>query len=208
MSPLPSRMVDRWRVRGDQLPGEEVLYWHILLRDHPAVVALAERAQERLVPFADGLHFTPLEWLHITTLVVGRPPDDEAQLKMTADVARDLLERADPARVDVGRVLYHPEAIVLAVEPRDALARFRSAAQAATRAVDVHGDVAPWFPHVTVAYSTADQPAAPIISALGRRLPSASLTLDTLQLVSQVGPERSWNWRVLGEIPTGGSSGG
>ncbi|MEV5570536.1 2'-5' RNA ligase family protein [Spirillospora sp. NPDC052269] len=204
MSPLPTRMIDRWQKRRDQLPGEEVLYWHILVGDQPEAVALARLAQERLAPFAADLHFTPLEWLHITAMVVG-PPSDTVPEKVLRETRKRLAAIA-PARVEIGSVAYHPEAIVLLVEPFEALRPFRHAVRAASRAIAGRDDLdsqVPWIPHITLAYSTASRPAGPLITALGRRLPRRSLTLDTLELVNQIGPERSWAWQPLAAVTCG-----
>lgn len=114
MSPLPDRMIDRWRTRPDPAPDEAQLYWHILMRDQPQVCALAAIARQRLAAFS-GLHFTPEH---------------------------------------------------------------------------------PWRPHITLVYSTEEQPAAPIITALGRDLPCSSITVDTIHLIAQHGSERSWNWQT------------
>jgi hypothetical protein len=43
------------------------------MRDYPEVMDLARQAQQRLAGF-DGLHMTPLRWLHITTSSPGQPP--------------------------------------------------------------------------------------------------------------------------------------
>ena len=72
MSPLPTQMVDRWRNRTKPQPGQGTFYWHMLIGRYPQ--AIAREAQERLAPFS-GLHYTPLRWLHITTLVVGSTDD-------------------------------------------------------------------------------------------------------------------------------------
>ena len=60
-----------------------------------------------------------------------------------------------------------------------------------------------WIPHVTVAYSTEDQPADPIIAALGRELPECPVMIDAIHLVAQHGPERAWNWQSLARITLG-----
>jgi len=61
---LPDQMIDRWENRPEPPPGGGVVSWHMLMRDHPEVVYLARQAQQRLAGF-DGLHMTPLAWLHI-----------------------------------------------------------------------------------------------------------------------------------------------
>jgi hypothetical protein len=48
-----------------------------------------------------------------------------------------------------------------------------------------------------VAYSTEDQPDDPIIAALGRELPAGQITIDSVSLVAQHGPEREWAWQPL-----------
>ena len=71
---LPDQMTDRWQDRPEPAPGEGVVSWHLLMRDYPEVVDLARRAQQRLAGF-DGLHMTPLHWLHMTTLLAGPAAD-------------------------------------------------------------------------------------------------------------------------------------
>jgi hypothetical protein len=71
---LPDQMTDRWRNRDDPAPGQGVVYWHMLMRDHPEVADLARQARQRLARFS-GLHFTPLNWLHMTALF-GGPADN------------------------------------------------------------------------------------------------------------------------------------
>lgn len=207
---LPVAMVDRWRDRADPGPGEGIVYWHVLMRDQPAVVDLARQAQDRLAGFS-GLHMTPLQWLHMTTLVAG--PEEEflaSGLQEMTRVAAELLAATPPVRVRLGKIVYHPQAVMLAVTPAEALAPFRRAAVTATRAVAWTGQAASeaasgdaWAPHVTICYSTAEQPAQPIIDALGMRLPECEIEITTLSLVIQRGPELSWDWAPVGAVEVG-----
>jgi 2'-5' RNA ligase len=103
-------------------------------------------------------------------------------------------------------VLYHPEAIALAVSPGDDLTPLLEAVQAATRAATGDDGVLahqPWTPHLTVAYSSARQPAAPIIAAVGRELPPCDMVIRAVSLVDQDGPEDLWNWEAIGRVPLG-----
>jgi 2'-5' RNA ligase len=207
MSPIPDRMIDRWENRVDQAPGEDRIYWHMLVGEHPQVAALAQTAQERLAGFS-GLHMTPLKWLHITALIAGSASDiTGSQLDQMADSAAQLLAGTPPITVTVGKILYHPEAIMLAARPGDSLTPVREAAQASThRATGTHGQTgnrSPWTPHITLCYSTADQPADPIITALGHELPSAEIQISSISLVIQRGPERQWDWHAIATIPFG-----
>lgn len=206
MSPLPDHLIDRWKDRPEPAPGHGAVYWHVLLGHDPQVRAIARQAQERLATFR-GLHMTPLKWLHMTVLAAGPARDTETgALAHMLDVASQSLSDEPPVSVSLGKILYHPEAIVLAAQPVAALTPLREAAQKATRLVG-HGRAADrptdepsqaWFPHVTLCYSTMRQPAGPIVAALGRELPSCTVSIDALSLVIQRGAERDWDWRPVG----------
>jgi len=167
---------------------------------------MVSAAQERLASFP-RLHMTPRHWLHITTLIVGSADEiGDGRMQAMLAHARQSLSGSAPIDATIGRILYHPEAVMLKVQPVDALSPILKAAQSATRAVVGRdgtvngGSTASWTPHVTVCYSTARQPAEPVISALGKELPSCDITIDALSLVVQRGPERLWDWHVIGSV--------
>ena len=201
---LPDQMTDRWQDRPEPAPGEAVVSWHLLMRDYPEVVDLARRAQRRLAGF-DGLHMTPLRWLHVTTLLAG-PAADFApdKLRQMTETAAGLLADTPAAAVTLGQVLYHPEAIMLGVTPAETLTAIYDAARSATHQVTGEhppdGRPARWRPHITICYSTSSQPAKPIIDALGTRLPGCDIDISALSLVIQHGPERAWDWSIVSTI--------
>jgi 2'-5' RNA ligase len=203
-STLPTMMRDRWQHRADPAPGEGVVYWHMPMHGFPQVVSLVREAQQRLAHFG-GLHMTPLERLHMTTLVAG-PADRFTgdQLGTMARTASSMLADTHPVTVTIGRILYHPEAITLGVSPAEALAPIRNAALAATRMVtgqdDGAADSESWIPHVTVCYSTSHQPAAPLIAELGKSFPPCDVQVSALDLIIQRGPERRWDWSTAATI--------
>ncbi len=207
MTTLPAQMIDRWRYRADPLPGQDVVYWHVLMRDYPQAVKLADCAQQRLSTFP-GLHMTPLEWLHMTTMVVG-PADgfNDAQFAEMVETATEQLRDVSPIRIELGRVWYHPEAIMLAVSPAQALTPIREAARVATSTGTnkrcPNADTQTWRPHITISYSTAHQDAAPIVATLGHELPTCDIEIDTVSLVIQHGPERRWDWSTIATIQLG-----
>jgi 2'-5' RNA ligase len=210
MSPLPARFTGRWSNRS-RLSYDDAVCWHVLLGGDAAVRATAATARQRLARFA-GLHMTPQEWLHVTILRAGTTGtvtrDDMS--RMLARAQNDLAGTA-PVTVTLERVLYHPEAIVLGVSPGSALAPVFAAARTATREVlgadagDVEGSE--FVPHMTLCYSTAEQPAAPVITELGRALPPCKVTIGELSLVVQEGREDGWNWRVAGTVQLLGGMG-
>jgi hypothetical protein len=207
MSPLPGQFTNRWRERPREQSFEDAVCWHVLLGAQPAVRAIAANARQRLERFS-GLYMTPMRWLHMTVLLAG-PAAEIGQ-----DVRQEMLVRASsrlsataPVTVTLSRVFYHPEAIVIGVSPASALTPVFEAAQAATREVtgacgvtSSSGAASAWIPHLTLCYSTTEQPAGPIIAALGKTLPPCEVTIDTLSLVVQKGPEPLWDWHPVGDV--------
>jgi len=202
MSPFPTQLVDRWRDRAEPGPGQGTVYWHVLLGRYPQVRAIAKEAQQRLARFS-GLHMTPHKWLHMTTLIVGSTDEvtsDEMDA-MVGEAAR-ILSDVDPIEAVLNRVLYHPEAIMLRVDPKDALNPILEAAQSATLAVTGRTGVisgsASWTPHMTLCYSTSQQSAGPIIDVLGKEVPGCRVRINALSLVVQRGGELLWDWYPIG----------
>ncbi len=121
--------------------------------------------------------------------------------------AASLLADVPPVTVTLGRVLYHPEAIMLGVTPAETLQPIHDAAvqatQQATGTPDTGTDPPSWIPHITICYSTADRPAQPLIDALGLQLPSCDIQVSALSLVIQHGPERTWDWSIIDTIHLG-----
>jgi len=141
----------------------------------------------------------------MTTLIAGFAEEfTEDEVGDMVERARQLLAGIPPITVTLGRILYHPEAIVFALRPGAALDPVFKAVRAATHLAATGEETArsqAWTPHVTVAYSTSVQPAGPIIAALGRELPSCQVTISRIDLVVQEGSERLWNWRSIAEVP-------
>jgi 2'-5' RNA ligase len=201
-------MINRWQNREEPGAGQGTIYWHILVGDEPEVRTAAATAQKRLADFP-GLHMPPPEWLHITTLVVG--PTDEISTGQQQDMvaaASELLVELPPVDVTLGRIFYHPEAIAAEVQPAGPLQQIRNAIQTATLKVtgrEGHTEgPAQWLPHMTLAYSETEQPAEPLITALGREIPTTEFTINAVTLVNQQGPERLWNWHPVGRTPLRG----
>ena len=203
MSPLPVQFTDRWGDRLGRPSYQDAVCWHLLLGDCPGVREIAAQARQRLARFS-GLHMTPERWLHVTVLLAG-PASAITRDQMDAMLSRaqTALSQTAPVTVTLGRVLYHPEGIALGISPANALTPVFEAAQAATREVIgtsgiVETPGTAWFPHLTLCYTTSEQPAAPVIAELGKALPGREVTIDRLSLVLQHGPEQLWDWRIAG----------
>jgi 2'-5' RNA ligase len=207
MSPLPTQMADHWWQRPGRLPGRMLYHWHLTFADQPKVIELAEMAQARLEGLS-GLDMVAPHWLHLTTLIVGFADEiPESSVARIVCGARERLATVAPIPVTLGRVGYHPQGITLVVEPVDALNPVLTAVREATDAAGCEGytDTDPWIPHVSVAYSNSDGPAAPIINALGRWLPKTEVTIKSISLVSQTQVGHSWQWQPVAEVHLTGS---
>jgi 2'-5' RNA ligase len=202
-------MIDRWQDRPEPAPGEGLIYWHMLVGTDPDVIALARAARRKLAPFT-GLHLTPYAWLHMTALIAGPASEISGEhIRQMAITAGRRLANFAPITVTVGKILFHSEAIMLAVQPAEALLPVLEAVRDATQEVTGRpgrtGSKLPWTPHITIAYSTAHQPAEPIITALGPSLPERKVQISTVSVVNQQGPERSWDWHPEATIRFGTS---
>ena len=146
------------------------------------------------------------QWLHLTTLIAGYADKDTPdQIRVMADQAQRLLARTPPVTIAPGASQRHPRAIMLGVGPPGALDPVLRAAQEAARTAtgrdgELHSE--PWTPHITLAYSNTVRPAAPVIDALGRDLPSQQAAVTSISLVSQ-SPEQLWTWHLVTEVPFG-----
>jgi 2'-5' RNA ligase len=152
------------------------------------------------------MHMTPLRWLHLTVLTAGPAAQvsDHDRNEMLA-IARSSLSGIGAITIELSRIFYHPEAIVLLAQPAEALSPIREAAQQATQEVTgLSGSddrsSPQWTPHVTLCYSVSDQPAKPIIGALGKELPKCQVSIDNLSLVVQQGAEWHWRWSSVGAV--------
>ena len=130
---LPEQFTDRRQDRSGAPDFTDSVCWHLLLGDLEPVQAIAAEAHQRLVGFT-GLHMTPLRWLHATVLLGGRAADlTQPDLEQMLTKARLELNGIAPPSVTLGRVIYHPEGIVLPMSPASALAPVFEAVQAANR---------------------------------------------------------------------------
>jgi 2'-5' RNA ligase len=205
VSPLPTRLADHWWQRPGRRPGRLLYHWHMLFHDQPVVHELAAAAQRKLADLP-GLDLVPLQWLHLTMLVAGFADEVPSQAVDTmVTTAQQLLALEQPIPVSLGRVFYHPEAVVLLVEPADALAPVLSAMQVATREAGCSGRTGsdPWQPHISIAYSNGTGPAAPVIEALGLRVPSTEIMIGSVSLVAQAQVGHSWQWQPVAEVRLG-----
>jgi 2'-5' RNA ligase len=201
-----SPLADHWWWRPGVCPGRRLLVWHILLGDQSEVRDLVRHCQDKLTDL-DGLDLIPAEWLHMTTQIVGfadEIPDEEIEAMINA--AAERLADLDPVQVEVGKMWFHPEAVMLTARPAHILDPVRLAirdAVAATVSRHQLADEPDWTPHVSVAYSNATGPAAPIIAAFKIPPRPRPMTVRQVHLVTQQRAGHLYRWDDLAPVQLG-----
>jgi 2'-5' RNA ligase len=200
-------MADHWWWRPGWRPGRRMYTWHFTFADQPAVQDLSAGYQASLAGLP-GLDLVPARWLHLTTQGIGFTDEvTDADLAAIIAASRRRLVDVSPARVTVGPARLTPEALLLDVTPSGALTAIRAGLRAAI------GDVWPgripetdaWTPHVSVAYSNTDEPAAPYAAALAGCAGTADVTLGSVQAIV-LGRDHhvyEWDTRDTITLPSG-----
>ncbi|GAA4630250.1 hypothetical protein GCM10023196_054820 [Actinoallomurus vinaceus] len=177
----------------------------------PEIGKLAKECQQRLIT-VPGLDPVPTPWLHMTTQIVGFA--DEISDSELADMIASVSERmrsVTPTSVSLGRPLFHSEAVVLGATPREGLDAARSGirqAVAVTVRTNQLADDPDWVPHLSVAYSNSDAPAAPVIAAMQPPPPPVDVTIDRIDLVSQERVGHCYVWDGVASVELGAARSG
>lgn len=193
---------DHWSVTDPNWePGRDRLEWLITLAEHPVVAPVAERLRDvlarpylRRVP-SDGLHVT----LH-DVAVEGRIEGEG--LERLVWEARDACGRCPAVQLQLGAPRLMRTAVVLPVEPADALDELRGALHDADCLVRGRGarplpKGAAAAPHVTLAYASRAALADDLEAVLAAVTLDATFVVEELSLVRLT---RSYRWDVLARV--------
>ena len=122
---------------------------------------------------------TPLRWLHATVLLAGRAADlTQADLDQMLSEGKTQAQRhrapdGHPRPRDLP-LRRHRAPHVPGERPGPDLRSCPGRHPRGHRSPGITSTPGPsWVPHVTLCYSTSQQPAAPVIAALGKTLPAA-----------------------------------
>jgi 2'-5' RNA ligase len=205
---LPGRMRDHWWWRPGWRAGRSMYTWHVTFEDQSELHEFVKGYQRALAPLP-GLDMIPVRWLHLTMQGVGFT--DEIAPKDVADIAeaaRKRLAACEPVSLSIGPAQVDPEAILLHVSPSGALNPVRDGVRAAI--ADVLGgsgvpETEDWTPHISIAYSNNDGPAAPYAEALSTA-PSApvDLTVSAASLIQLSRDTHLYQWTTKAEVPFSG----
>jgi 2'-5' RNA ligase len=206
MSPLPERMTDHWWWRPGVRPSRRLYVWHILFEDQPGVGALVQACQVLLTEIP-GLDPVSQPWLHMTTQIVGFADEiNDTETDAMIEATAKRLQRLEPVPVALGRPLFHSEAVVLGMRPGRALDPVRdSIREAVANTVRIHqlADQPDWTPHLTIAYSNREAPAAPVIEAMRPAPGMVDVRIKEVHLVSQERVDRTYRWNRVAAVSLG-----
>jgi 2'-5' RNA ligase len=164
---------DHWWWRPGWRVGRHFYACHFTMNEHPRLTRLVTQYQAPLKTF-QGLDLIPDQWLHLTMQGIGFVDDlDENDVARLAQELRESLASLSPPVVTFQRPVVRPEAVYLAAEPAESVATIRAAVRATIAAVlgDDRVELASehvqgYRPHVSIAYSNAEQPAERIVETL------------------------------------------
>jgi hypothetical protein len=180
--------------------------WHVTFGDQPAVRDLAAQARD-LLRDVPGLVLIPGPWLHLTTQGVGFSDEvSAADLAAITTAARSRLAAVPPAAVTICPARVLDEGVGCDAHPAAALTPVRDAVRAAIG--DVWGTArvpgeSDWWPHVSLAYASADGPAAPAEAALAGFTAAAAITVTEVQLILLGRDDHLYQWETQATVRLG-----
>jgi len=182
--------------------------FHFTFGDQPAVCELAAACQARLAGLP-GLDPAPAQWLHLTVQDVGFTDEvADRDVAAVAEAARARLASLGPARVTVGPADAVTESVVLRVGPVAGLVAIRASLRMAiSDVIPLTSLIGPaqFWPHISVAYSSAMLPAAPYEAALAGHTAAAEVLLDTVRLIVLGRDHHQYEWTTRETIPLRGT---
>ncbi|MGE7439939.1 2'-5' RNA ligase family protein [Kitasatospora sp. NPDC001175] len=206
MTDTPERMADHWWWRPGWSVGRRFYTWHLTFADAPDVHQLAADYRHALADVA-GLDLIPDPWLHLTMQGIGFVGEvSESEARAIAAAAAVHLAKVPAFDLALGPAIVTPEALLLKASPSAKVDAVRTAIRAGIG--DLWSKVpeaADGFrPHVSVAYSNANGPAAPAAAALETVTSyPATFRVATAELIVLHRDRRMYEWEPLVSVPLG-----
>ncbi|HVQ95189.1 MAG TPA: 2'-5' RNA ligase family protein [Mycobacteriales bacterium] len=201
-------MRDHWWWRPGWRPGRSFYSWHLTFAGQHALYALVDAYQDALRPLP-GLDLIPHQWLHLTMQGIGFTDEvSDDQVRQISAAAADRLAAVPAPTLTFHRPAVTAEALPLGPTPAEPVDAIRDAIRAGI--ADVWGpggvpEAAGGFrAHVSLAYSSATGPAAPIIEALGRvATEPITVSVRAASLIVVNRDNRMYEWQTYATAPLG-----
>jgi 2'-5' RNA ligase len=196
-----TRMVNHWLKPG-WYRGRQFYSWYLTFEHCSALHDLARYYGAALAGLP--VDIVPVQWLHLTIQSIGVAGEVSGEdLRGIGDAAATHCAAIPSFDVTIGRMVVHPEAVVMLATPSESLRSLRSSLRNAIADVwgmdavlDTEGSRDEFVPHVTLAYSRGDEPAAPLIDAvraIDRRFVTLPVNAAHLLSVQRDVPAYRWS---------------
>ncbi|TDC66079.1 2'-5' RNA ligase family protein [Micromonospora sp. KC207] len=184
---LPT-LTEHWYWRPGWHAGRHFYTWHLTFQDQPALHHLVTDLQQQLT-LRPGLDLVPLDGLHLTTQGIGFTDEiPDSDIEAIVAETRQRCAALPPLKLSLGPVDPDAEGIGLLVQPWDPVERIRTTIRATIAAVwhTVPEPADGFRPHVTIAYSGAPAPTAPIRAQLAdlRHLLPVTAMISDMSLIA------------------------
>ncbi|MFD7278389.1 2'-5' RNA ligase family protein [Streptomyces sp. NPDC059862] len=207
MTTQPETMRNHWWWRPGWRVGRRFYTWHLTFEGQSDVHRLAAEYRSALAPLGDTLTPIPDRWLHLTMQGIGFVGEvKEQDVHAVVDAARTHLAAVPAFDLQIGPEVLDPEAVLLHVHPDGPVRAIRDAARAAIGEVlgEVPEKAEGFTPHVSVAYSAGDGPAAPIADVLdGLSLMPARARISGAELIVLHRDNLMYEWESFATVPLG-----
>jgi 2'-5' RNA ligase len=201
------RVRDHWWWRPGWQAGRRLYTWHLTFQGQHELHRLVGAYQDALV--LPGLDLVPLEWLHLTMQSVGFTDEvSERQVRQVVAAAEQRCGALARFTLTLGPAQVDQEGVTLPVVPQGPVRWLRMAVRGAVAEVlgveRVPERAERFWPHVSVAYSNANGPAAPIIGRVERvGALRAVATVGQVWLLELERVGHLYRWETLAAVPLG-----
>ncbi|MFG2310608.1 2'-5' RNA ligase family protein [Streptomyces sp. NPDC048566] len=200
-------MRNHWWWRPGWSVGRRFYTWHLTFGEQTDVHRLAAEYRAALAPLGDALTPIPDQWLHMTMQGIGFVGGaNEKDVDAIVEAARTRLAAVSAFDIEIGPAALDPEAILLHAHPDDPVRGVRDTLRAAIGDVldEVPEKADGFTPHVSVAYSAGDGPAAPVAQVLdGLDLVPARARISSAELIVLHRDNEMYEWETYAAVPLG-----
>ncbi len=204
-------MRDHWWWRPEWRVGRHFYACHFAIDRHSELTRLIAAYQEK-INHIPGLDLIPARWLHLTMQGIGFVDEvTDEELCRLGESLRGRLATLAPPTITFHRPVVRSEAVYLLAAPAEPVIEVRRAVR--TVIADILGadrlpegpeQVVAFQPHVSLAYSNAEQDARPIVHALAEvEAAPAVITLDQVDLLEFHRDQRMYEWTTVQPLRIG-----
>lgn len=203
------RLRDHWWPRPGWRPGRRMYTWHLTFEHTDALHEHTRRYQSALT--GPHLHLVPPEWLHLTVQALGYADEiTHTERDAAVDGVAAALRAVPPFTLSFGRPVVRSEAVAMHPTPAEPVHELWATIRAGI-ADALGGNAVPtgpeqtdgFRPHVSIAYSRADQDAASVIAALDEahgHIGAVRVPVTAVSLIEQerlLAPHWLYRWTTV-----------